>query len=102
MTDMGIRETMQQKLAKWASITQNYQFAKTGKSKPDFVALSRLMHCGTASRRLPPQKTFNPLRQHTLLLEIGSSGRCAFVDFLKRSEPEGGVAWHSCAWQAWS
>lgn len=58
MTDLGVRETMHQKLLKWASITHAYQFAKSGKAEPDFVTLPRLTHCGTASGRLVPQGDF--------------------------------------------
>lgn len=99
---LGVQETMQQKQLKRASNMQAYQFAKTGKAEPNLVTLPRLTHCGTVSRRLVPQETFDPLRQHPLLLEAGSKGRRAFVDFLKGLEPQGGVARHGCAWQAWS
>ncbi|MFB6462862.1 hypothetical protein [Bradyrhizobium tunisiense] len=51
MTTLGIRETMQQKLLKWASNTQGYQIAKTGKAEPDFVTQPRLTHCRTVSWR---------------------------------------------------
>lgn len=78
MTTLGVRETMQQKLLKWASITQAYQFAKIGKAEPGFVTLSRLTHGRTASRRLVPQKTCSPLRQHAVLLEVDSKGIRAF------------------------
>lgn len=63
MNTLGVRETMQQNLPKWASITQAYQFAKTGKAEPNFATLSKLTHCGIPSRRLQPLKTFDPLRQ---------------------------------------
>ncbi|WP_426420695.1 hypothetical protein [Bradyrhizobium genosp. A] len=100
MTTLGIRETMQQKLFKWASIAQAYQFAKTAKAELDFVTLPRLTHCGTASRRLVPQETFDPLRQHAL--EAGSTGKRTLVDFLTGPEPHGGIARRGCAWQAWN
>lgn len=62
VTELGVRETMQQKHLKWASITPAYQFAKTGRAEPDFVTLPRLTRCGTVSRRLVPQESFDPLR----------------------------------------
>lgn len=99
MSTLGVRETMQQKLLKWASITQAYQIAKTGKAEQYFLTLPRLTHCKTASRRQVPQ---NPLRLHAMLLEAGSTGRRAFVDFLKGPEFRGGIARHGYAWQAWS
>lgn len=102
MTTLGIREEIKQKQLKWANITQGYQFAKTGKAEPDFVTLSRLTHCETASRRLVPQETFDPFRQHAVLLEAGSTGRRAFVNLLKGPEPDAGVARHGYARQAWS
>lgn len=102
MTTPGIREPMQQKPLKCASITQGHRFARTGKAEPDFVALPRLTHRGTVSRRLVPQGTFDPLRLDALLLGAGSTGRRAFVDFLKGPGPQEGGARHGCAWQAWS
>lgn len=99
---VGVQETMQQKQLKWASTMQAYQFAKAGKPEPNFVTPPRLTHGGTVSRRLVPQKTFDPLRQHSLLLEAGPKGRHAFVDFLKGLGRQEGGARHGCAWQAWS
>lgn len=102
MNMLGVRETMQQKLLKSASITHAYQFAKSGKAEPDFVTLPRLTHCGTASRRPVPQETFDPLRQQSVLSEGSSKDGWAFVDFLKRPEPQAAIARLGCAWQAWS
>lgn len=101
MTTLGIRETMQQKLLKWASIAHAYQFAKTAKAELDSVTLPRLTHCGTASRRLVPE-TFDPLRQHAVPLEAGSTRKRTFVDFITGPEPQGGVARRCRAWQAWN
>lgn len=102
MTTLGIRETMQQKLLKWASIAHVYQFAKIAKAELDFITLPRLTHCGIASRRPVPQETFDPLRQHAVLLEAGSTGKRTFVDFLTEWEPHGGIARRGCAWQTWN
>lgn len=100
MTTLGVRETMQQKLLQLASITQAYQFAKPGNAELGFVALQRLSHCGTASRRLePPQETCAHLRQHAVRLEAGAKGRRTF-DFLKGSETHAEITRHGYARQA--
>lgn len=101
MSTFGVCETMQRKLLKWASITHAYQFAQTGKPEPDFVTLSRLAHCATASR-LMPQEICDSLRPHSALFDAGSKGRRAFVDFLKGSDTEAGIARHGYVQKAWS
>lgn len=98
----GIRETMQQKLPKWTSIALAYQFAKTGKVEPDLVTMSRLAHGWTASQRLVPRETRDPLRQHAVLLEAGSKSRRAFADFPKGPETHAGIARHGSVRQAQS
>lgn len=99
MNPLGVRETMQQKQIEGVSITQ---FAETGEAEPYFVTLPRLTHRGTVSWRLVPQETFDSLRQHALLLEVGSKCRRAFVDFLKGPGSQGVGARHGYVWQAWS
>lgn len=102
MNALGVCETMQQKLIEGVSITQGYQFAKYGKPEPGFVRLSWLTHGETTSRRLVPQETYDPLRQHAVLLKAGSKGRRAPVDFLKGPETHAGIARHVSVRQAWS
>lgn len=102
MNTLGVRETMQQKLLEWASITQAYQFTKPGKLEPDFVTLPRLTHCATASRRLMPQETCDSLRQHAVLLEAGSKCRRALADFPKGTETHAGIARRRYVRQSWS
>lgn len=102
MSTLGVRETMQQKLIEATNIARAYQFAKIGKAEPNFVTLPRLRHCATASQRPVPQEPFDPLRQHAVLLEAGSTDRRAFVDFLEGPEPQAAIARPGCAWQAWN
>lgn len=95
---LGVRETMQHKLV-GGSITEAYGFIKTGKAEPGFVALSMLTHRGIASRRLVPQESYDPFRQHALLLEAHSKGGCDIV-YLKRPETLASVARHGSVRQA--
>lgn len=101
MTTLDVCKTMKQKLLKSASIARAYQFAKPGKAAPNFVTLPRLTRSGTASRPLVPQETFDTPLQRAVLLKAGSTGRRAFIDFVKGPEPHGGSR-QRLRGQAWS
>lgn len=102
MNAPGVCETMQQKPVEGASITQAYQLAEKHNPEPGFVTLSTLTHGGIKSRRLVPQEPHAPHRQPAVLLEAGSRGRRAFVDFREELETHAGITRHGYERRAWS
>jgi molybdate transport system substrate-binding protein len=88
MRGRAVYERLKPKLVQGASITQAFQFVKSGAAELGFVALSQVVGERGGSRWIVPQTDHDPIDQQAVLLEPGAKDRAAraFLDFLKGSE----------------
>jgi molybdate transport system substrate-binding protein len=88
MTRMGVYDRLKSKIVKGTSITQAYEFVKSGAADLGFVALSQVIDDPTGSRWQVPDSDHAPIDQQVILLWKGSANPAAraFVQFLKGPE----------------
>jgi molybdate transport system substrate-binding protein len=84
---MGALEAVQPKLVTAETITQAYQFIRSGNAELGFVALSQVLKDGSVegSSWLVPANLYTPIRQDAVVLNPGKgkAGVAALVKFLK-------------------
>jgi molybdate transport system substrate-binding protein len=88
MTRMGVYDRLKSKIVKGTSITQAYEFVKSGAADLGFVALSQVIDDPSGSRWQVPDSDHAPIDQQAILLWKGSANPAAraFVQFLKGPE----------------
>ncbi len=87
MTKLGVYSRLQSKIVKGSSITQAYDFVRTGAAEVGFVALSQVIN-DSGSRWVVPTADHAPIDQQAILLWTGdkSVAARAFMAFLKGPE----------------
>ena len=90
MTKLGVYDRLQSKIVKGTSITQAYDFVRTGAAEVGFVALSQVINDPSGSRWIVPVTDHAPIDQQAILLWTGdkSVAARAFFAFLKGSEAQ--------------
>ena len=85
MQKLGVYDALQPKIVKGTSITQAYQFVKSGAAELGFVALSQVVADPSGSRWLVPESDHAPIDQQAILLMPGANDPAAkaFLAFLK-------------------
>lgn len=85
---LGVYDRVRPKVVQGASITQAYQFARTGAAELGFVALSQVVAEKGGSRWLVPANLHTPIDQQAVLLKAAASDPAAraFMTFLKTPE----------------
>ncbi|WP_309093158.1 molybdate ABC transporter substrate-binding protein [Phenylobacterium sp.] len=85
---LGVYDRVRPKVVQGASITQAYQFARTGAAELGFVALSQVVAEKGGSRWLVPANLHTPIDQQAVLLKAAASNPAAraFMTFLKTPE----------------
>ena len=85
MTRLGVYGRLQSKIVKGTSITQAYDFVRTGAAEVGFVALSQVINDPSGSRWLVPASDHAPIDQQAILLWTGDKNPAAraFISFLK-------------------
>jgi molybdate transport system substrate-binding protein len=88
MKKLGLYDQLTPKIVQGSSITQAFQFAKTGAAELGFVALSQVINEPAGSRWLVPAADHTPIEQGAVLLKTGSDkvAAKAFLQFLKGPE----------------
>jgi len=88
LTRLGLYDRLKPRLVKGASITQAYQFVRTGAAELGFVALSQVIDEKGGSRWLVPADLHRPIEQQAVLLRTGERDAAAraFLAFLKGPE----------------
>lgn len=85
LTKLGLIEALTPKFVIGSSITQTYQFVKTGNAELGFVALSQLHGDTSGSTWIVPESMHAPIVQQAILLKPGEANSAArgFLEFLK-------------------
>lgn len=85
---MGVYDRLQPKLVTGTSVTQAYQFVRSGAAELGFVALSQIIGDKGGSRWIVPEARHAPIDQQAVLLKPGANDRAAraFLDFLEGAE----------------
>lgn len=85
---LGLHERVRGRIVQGASITQAYQFVRTGAAELGFVALSQVVSEKGGSRWLVPARLHAPIDQQAVLLRAAARKPAAraFADFLKSDE----------------
>jgi molybdate transport system substrate-binding protein len=88
MTRMGVYARLQPRIVRGSSITQAYQFVRTGAAELGFVSLSQVVGDPGGSRWLVPASMHAPIDQQAILLFKGEKNPAAraFMQFLKGPE----------------
>lgn len=88
LNKLGLYSKVQAKIVKGASITQAYDFVRTGAADLGFVALSQVINQPGGSRWLAPTADHAPIDQQAILLWTGAKNPAAtaFMSFLKGPE----------------
>jgi molybdate transport system substrate-binding protein len=88
MTKLGVYDRLKSKIVKGTSITQAYEFVKSGAAELGFVALSQVITNPSGSRWQVPAADHAPIDQQAILLFKGSANPAAraFIQFLKGPE----------------
>lgn len=88
MRRLGLHGPLSPKLVQGSSITQTYQFVRTGAAELGFVALSQVAGEAGGSRWIVPANLHAPISQQAVLLkrEADNPAARAFIAFLQ--EPE--------------
>jgi molybdate transport system substrate-binding protein len=87
---LGVYDALAPKLVQGASITQAYQFTRTGAAELGFVALSQVVGEAGGSRWLVPARLHAPIDQQAVLLKTGEQDPAAraFLQFLRSPEAQ--------------
>jgi molybdate transport system substrate-binding protein len=85
LTRLKLYDTLKPKIVTGASITQAYQYVRTGAAELGFVALSQVVDETGGSRWLVPAADHTPIDQQAALLKTGADSVAAkaFLRFLK-------------------
>lgn len=85
---MKLYDRVAPKIVQGSSITQAFQFTKTGAAELGFVALSQLADEPGGSRWVVPASNHTPIEQSAVLLKAGADNAAAkaFLQFLKGPE----------------
>ena len=87
MKSLGVYDDLQAKFVMAETITQAYQFVKSGNATLGFVALSQVLKDGKieGSSWMVPANLYQPLRQDAVVLEKGKSRPAvdAFMQYLR-------------------
>ncbi|MFI4935398.1 MAG: molybdate ABC transporter substrate-binding protein [Caulobacterales bacterium] len=88
MTKLGVYQKLSPRIVKGTSITQAYDFVRTGAAELGFVALSQVINDPSGSRWLVPQADHAVIDQQAILLFTGDKNPAAraFLEFLKGPE----------------
>lgn len=87
---LGLRDALAPRLVQGGSITQSYQFVRSGAAEAGFVALSQVAGETGGSRWIVPASLHSPIEQQAVLLKSGADNAAAraFLDFLKGAEAQ--------------
>ncbi len=85
---LGLFEALRPRLVRGASITQAYQFVRTGAAELGLVALSQVVAEPVDSRWVVPAANHSPIEQQAVLLKAGAANTAAgaFLAFLAGPE----------------
>jgi len=85
MKKLGLYARLTPKIVQGSSITQAFQFAKTGAAELSFVALSQVINEPGGSRWIVPAANHTPIEQGAVLLKTGANDVAAkaFLRFLR-------------------
>ena len=88
MTSLRVYPALKPKIVQGASITQAYDFTRTGAAELGFVAQSEVVNQPGGSRWLVPETLHKPIDQGAILLVTGDKNPAAraFLTFLKGPE----------------
>jgi molybdate transport system substrate-binding protein len=88
LNKMGLYSKVQARIVKGVSITQAYDFVRTGAADLGFVALSQVINEPGGSRWVVPTSYHAPIDQQAILLWTGDKNPAArsFMSFLKGPE----------------
>jgi molybdate transport system substrate-binding protein len=88
MQKLGVYDGLQARIVKGTSITQAWQFVKSGAAELGFVALSQVISDPSGSRWVVPESYHAPIDQQAILLMPGANNPSAkaFLTFLKGRE----------------
>jgi molybdate transport system substrate-binding protein len=84
----GVYERVKPRLVKGTSVTQAFQFVKSGAAELGFVALSQVVGERGGSHWVVPEADHAPIEQQAVLLKRGAGDPAAraFLAFLKGPE----------------
>jgi len=88
LTRLKLYDTLKPKIVQGASITQAFQYVRTGAAELGFVALSQVIDEPVGSRWVVPASYHAPIDQQAVLLKTGANSEAAkaFLKFLKSGE----------------
>lgn len=88
MRKLGLEAALSRRLVRGSSITQAFQFVRSGAAEAGFVALSQVVGETGGSRWIVPAHLHSPIEQQAVLLRPGANSVAAraFVDFLRSAE----------------
>ncbi len=91
LNKLGVYGRVQSRIVKGTSITQAYDFVRTGAAEVGFVAQSQVISDPSGSRWLVPAADHAPIEQQAILLWTGDKNAAAraFFSFLKGPEARG-------------
>lgn len=85
---LGLWEKLEPRLVRGQTITQTFQYVRTGNAELGFVALSQVERPGVpeaGSSWLVPRELHRPIEQQAVLLEDSKTAR-AFLEFLRGND----------------
>jgi molybdate transport system substrate-binding protein len=90
LQNLGYYLQLEPKIVKGTSITQAYDFVRTGAAPLGFVAFSQVVDDKSGSRWLVPERYHAPIEQQAILLKVGANNPAAraFLVFLKGPEAQ--------------
>ncbi len=99
ITTLGLFDALQDRIVLGENIGQTYAFIRTGNAELGFVALSQLdpkVREQTGLVWIPPQESYNPIRQDAVLLRRGEQNAAAqdFIHFLKSEKAKALIRGH--------
>lgn len=88
LTKLKLYDALKPKIVTGSSITQAFQYARTGAAELGFVALSQVANEQGGSRWVVPTADHTPIDQQAVLLKTGADNAAAkaFLQFLKGPE----------------
>ena len=88
MTRLKVHDALKPRLVQGASITQAFQYVRTGAAELGFVALSQVINETGGSRWIVPAAWHTPIDQQAVLLRTGAGNPAAkaFLAYLKSAE----------------
>ena len=88
LTRLKLQDSLKPKIVTGSSITQTYQYVRTGAAELGFVALSQVINQPGGSRWIVPPANHTPIDQQAVLLKTGAGNAAAraFIVFLKGAE----------------